>query len=163
VAAGLGQIKLAQRENEKARAYFERALASSQNDPYQYLNMGSYWYQLALGAEEKAARQQAIDRAKFNFLKAQELNAGLVEFYAMYGQTLLLDGHENDQAVRMLEEAHRLLPSNRKIMLALADAYRVTGEHDKATNVALRAERSLQAFKAALQSHKFLVDTRVAD
>jgi tetratricopeptide (TPR) repeat protein len=158
--AGLGKILLAQGDFEQALPHFERALALAPDNPYAHLDAGRFWL---TRAEQPAVQDAMIERAKAHFLAARDLDASLVEFYALYGQTLLLDGSDNEQAVIMLEEAQRLLAENGDIKLALAEAYAVVGRHDEAEKLTADLHRNVAEEAVATSLHKLLESTRLAD
>ncbi len=143
-AAGLGDVRKFRDDYAAAQPHFEQAVALAPDDPYCQLDFAEYWHYRAIKTGDAAEREDFFTRARRHYIKASELDDFIPETYAMYGQTFLLQGNYT-QAIALLEEAQRRLPSALDIRLILAEAYAAAGR---------KAEAATAVRSVLIWSHK---------
>jgi tetratricopeptide (TPR) repeat protein len=136
--AGLGDAFKFQNLWEQAEPHFHRAVELDPDDALNYLDLAEYLHDKARQDEFEADREALLKAARIEYVKSQKRDPSLPETYAMYGSTYLESGQDHARAVKMLEHANGLLPSNTDILLMLAKAYALNERDDEARELVER-------------------------
>jgi tetratricopeptide (TPR) repeat protein len=136
--AGLGDAFKFQNLWVQAEPHFHRAVELDPDDALNYLDLAEYLHDKARQDEFEADREALLKAARIEYVKSQKRDPSLPETYAMYGSTYLESGQDHARAVKMLEHANGLLPSNTDILLMLAKAYALNERDDEARELVER-------------------------
>ena len=134
--AGLGDLLKFAGEYEAAEAYFDRALEAGPDDPYVQLDTAEFWLNRYLSDEAAPERDGYLSLAKKHFVASWKLDDTIPETYVFYGRSLMVSGDDYAQAVLMLEEGLRRLPTHARTRAWLAEAYARAGRVDDAVRTA---------------------------
>jgi tetratricopeptide (TPR) repeat protein len=136
--AGLGDALKFQDLWEQAEPHFNRAVELDPNDALNYLDLAEYLHDKARQSDFEGEREALLKTARREYVKSQKRDPSLPETYAMYGSTYLETGQDHTRAVKTLEHANSLLPSNTDILLMLARAYSLNERDDEARELVER-------------------------
>jgi len=135
--AGLGAADGLRGRWDAAIPQFGRALGIAPDDALNQLDVGAYYHARARETGDAEARAQLAALARRHFARSRELDDSLLEAYAMYGATFLLEGEETQRGLEPLEHASQMLPSSLEIKLLLARLYARLGRSMAARSLAL--------------------------
>ena len=132
---GLADLhKLADRYDDAVPLY-ERALSLEPDDAEHPLDYGEYFVDRARAEPSVDARRPFLAEARRRFAQSYRLDPNNPETLTQNGLTYLLEGPDVDKALESLEEAHALLPSQPDIQIALAQAYIVARDAERARDL----------------------------
>ena len=133
--AGLGDALKFQEHWEEAEPHFQRAVELGPGDALNYLDLAEYFHDKARQDAFEGERKALLKAARRNYVKSQKLDPKLPETYAMYGSTYFEAGEDHARAIKTIEHANNLLPSNTDILLMLARAYALNERDDEAREI----------------------------
>ena len=136
--AGFGDALKFQGRWEEAEPHFHRAVELGPEDALNYLDLAEYYHDKAREGAFEGDREALLREARRNYVKSQKLDPTLPETYAMYGSTYFEDGQDHTRAIKTIEHANSLLPSNTDILLMLAKAYALNDRDDEARELVER-------------------------
>ena len=137
----LGTLLAMRGERAEAIAAYRRALEAQPNEPNSLEGLASLreLVKLKSGDPRNPEAVRFVDIPTFRGLAAQQI-AAMTDAEALfnYGEQLLRDGTALEAAVQALERSAEILPAQPKTMHALAAAYRLHGQGDKARETLAR-------------------------
>jgi tetratricopeptide (TPR) repeat protein len=136
--AGLGDALKFQGLWSEAEPHFNRAVELDPDDELNYLDLAEYFHDKAKEDAFEGDRAELLKAARREYVKSQKREPSLPETYAMYGSTYLEPGQDHARALKGLEHANSLLPSNTDILLMLAKAYALNDRDDEARELVER-------------------------
>ncbi len=134
--AGLAAVERTEGNDELAHSLFDRAVELDPKDALSFVDRGQASTIRATRTADPEARRRLLKSARRDFVRASKIGGPTPETYASYGMTFLLPGEPHEKGLDTLEGAHRLVPGDRSIRLALADLYILLGRRDDAVRVA---------------------------
>jgi superkiller protein 3 len=136
----LGRIQMAEGRYPEAAQNFQRTTELDSSD-------AQAWFYLGLACV-KIDNQS--ERALGAFLRAMELNLEAAEAYYWAGSICMQRKHQNEQGIRYLEQAVARAPGWGPANQLLIQAYRATGQNEKAISAARRFRESSQTHRAGV-------------
>lgn len=159
--AGLGSILDLRGEWDQALAHHERAVELAPQDALNWLDLGIHHFRRAQASSDAAEREQLLAQAREQLRKSSSLDGSLPEPLAVYGETFLLEGQDPARGVPSLERAHRLVPHDSRVELALARAYFASDQLKLARKMTLEVHAKTHSRSVRAEAEQLLreIDT----
>jgi tetratricopeptide (TPR) repeat protein len=125
--AGLGEVEDLGGHRREAQAYYEKAVQLAPGEAFVHFLLGR-----TLTLQLSAASRAMLPRAVKELRRATEIEPGLGDAWAALAITLSAVRPTPPEAEATFETAHRLLPQDLDLTLALACFYATRGERGKA-------------------------------
>jgi tetratricopeptide (TPR) repeat protein len=160
--SGLGMAAARRRKWAEARKHMQAAEARAPDASVTCLAAARLDLEQARASKDPAERAQLAEGARRRLDACEKLGATRPEFWALYGETYLLDGEPSGAARDPLDRAQKMLPSSLEIQLLRARQKLREGRVGSAKTLAVNVlSRSHDA--ALRRAAKKILDTHPAD